>query len=243
MLSIALAVNRRGSDVGQSPWGKARRADMARYVKEYVRKSQQERREEILEATLQLISELGIERTTVTRIAAAVGLTPGALYRHFESRGALIYEANRVAGDRALAWVESSQEPDILQRMEELANAQAAWAKQNFDTVVRPLFQELASPAGADPNGRMTYEAFKSIKTLIEFAEEGKRQGTIRADVPAEDVAWAIQMFAWQQDLAVLTGAEKFVEEGLFLRNLKRLLDSFRSNKEEGSEDCARDPS
>jgi AcrR family transcriptional regulator len=207
---------------------------MARYVKEHVRKSQQERREEILVATLRLISELGIEGTTVARIAEAVGLTPGALYRHFESRGALIYEANRVAGDRALAWVKSSREPDILLRMEELASAQAAWARQNFNTVVRPLFQELASPLGADPNLRLTFADFKSYNTLVELAEEGKRQGSIRDDVPAEDVAWAVQMFAFQQDLAVLAGADKFVEDGTFLRNLKRLLDSFRAEKQEG---------
>ncbi len=216
---------------------------MARYVKEHVRKSQQERREEILEATLQLISEHGIEATTVTRIAEAVGLTPGALYRHFESRGALIYEANRVASDRALAWVQSSSEPDVLRRMEELAIAQAGWARENLSTVVRPLFQELASPLGEDPNLRLTYEDFKSFNTLVQYAKEGKRQGSIREDVRAEDVAWAVQMFAFQQDLAVLSGAEKFVEDGTFLRNLKRLLHSFRANKEEGSEDCAPDPS
>jgi AcrR family transcriptional regulator len=202
---------------------------MARYIREHVRKSQQERREEILDATLRLISEHGIEGTTVARIAGAVGLTPGALYRHFESRGALIYEANRVASDRALAWVESSSEPDILLRMQELASAQAAWAQENFNTVVRPLFQELASPPGGEPNLRLIFEDFKSYNTLVELAEEGKRQGTIQDDVPAEDVAWAVQMFAFQQDLAVLAGAASFVENGTFLRNLKRLLDSFRA--------------
>ena len=209
---------------------------MAQYIREHVRKSQEERREEILEATLRLISEHGIEGTTVARIAEAVGLTPGALYRHFESRGALIYEANRVASDRALAWVESSSEPDILLRMEELASAQAAWAQENFSTVVRPLFLELASPLGADPSFRLVFSDFKSFNTLVELAEEGKRQGTIRDDVPAEDVAWAVQMFAFQQDLAILAGADKFVEDGTFLRNLKRLLDSFRAEKEVGPE-------
>jgi AcrR family transcriptional regulator len=206
---------------------------MARYVKEHVRKSQQERREEILDAALRLISEQGIEGTTVARIAEAVGLTPGALYRHFESRAALLYEANRMASDRALAWVESSREPDILLRMEELASAQAAWARRNFNTVVRPLFQELAYPIAGDPNLRLTFTDLKSYNTLVELAKEGKRQGSIRNDVPAEDVAWAVQMFAFQQDLAILAGADKFVEDGTFLRNLKRLLDSFRAEKEE----------
>ncbi len=63
---------------------------MPSYVKRYVRKNQTERREEILDATLELLGQYGLEGTTVSRIAAAVGLTPGALYRHFESRAALI---------------------------------------------------------------------------------------------------------------------------------------------------------
>jgi AcrR family transcriptional regulator len=213
---------------------------MEHHVREHVRKSQQERRAEILEAALRLISEYGVEGATVGRIAAAVGLTPGALYRHFESRAALIYEANRVAGDRALAWVESSTDPDIVRRMEEIAEKQAEWAKENFNRVVRPLFLELASGPGTDPNDRLTYEDFKSFITLVELAEEGKRQGSIRADVRAEDVAWGVQMFAFQQDLAVLAGAEKFVEDGTFRRNLKRLLDSIRAVPEqsEGAQGC-----
>jgi AcrR family transcriptional regulator len=209
---------------------------MASKVREHVRKSQQERREEILEATLRLISEEGVEGTTVARIAAAVGLTPGALYRHFDSRAALISAANRVAGERALAWVESSDEPDAFRRLEDIAEKQFAWAQENFDTVVRPLFQELSSPPGADPNGRLTFRDFKSLELLLEFVEEGKRQGTIRADVRSEDLAWAVQMFAWQQDLATLMGAGHLVEEGLFIRNLRRLLDSFRADESETPE-------
>ncbi len=202
---------------------------MARYVKEHVRKSQQERREEIIEATLRLLSERGIEGTTVARIAEAVGLTPGALYRHFDSRAALISEANRVAGERALAWVESSEDPDVLTRLEEIAEAQATWAQENLDMVVRPLFQEVGAPRDGDPVGRLTYHDFKSLAMLEQFADEGKRQGRIRDDVRSEDIAWAVQMFAWAQDLAVLLGAERLVEDGLFLRNLRRLLDSFRA--------------
>ena len=103
---------------------------MVRKVREHVRKSQQERREEILEATLQLMSEFGIEGTTVARIADAVGLTPGALYRHFESRAQVTLRSQQTSRGRALAWVESSRTPDVLHRLEELGNAQAAWAKR-----------------------------------------------------------------------------------------------------------------
>ncbi len=49
-----------------------------------------QRRTQILDATEALMVEHGIQAVTMARIADAVGLTPGALYRHFRSRGAIV---------------------------------------------------------------------------------------------------------------------------------------------------------
>jgi AcrR family transcriptional regulator len=198
------------------------------YVKRYVRKSQAERRTEILDATLELLGRYGLEGTTVSRIASAVGLTPGALYRHFESRAALIDEANKVAGERALSWVEISDEPDILRRLEQLGSRHAAWAKDNFATVVRPFFLELGAAPQPDLGDQMKLERFSSFYALVSLAEEGKRQGTIRPDVSPQDVAWAMYMFAWVEDIAYLVGAESAITDGTFSRNRNRMLDAFR---------------
>lgn len=206
---------------------------MPSYVSRHVRKTQAERREEIIDATLELMSELGVEGVTVSRIAAAVGVTPGALYRHFESRAALISEANRVANIRALSWVESSADPDTMRRLHDIGEAHAGWAKEHFNTVVRPLFLELASAPVADLSERLAITNFKSFQALVDIAEEGKRQGVIRPDVPAHDVAWALHMFAWAEDIAVMAGATEYIEDGVLGRNLKRMLDSFRA---EGSD-------
>jgi AcrR family transcriptional regulator len=196
-------------------------------VKRYVRKSRSERREEIIDATLELLGQYGLEGTTVSRITAAVGLTRGALYRHFESRAALIEEANTVAGERAVGWVETSNEPDILLRLKELGTRHEAWAKDNLATVVRPFFLELASAQQPGGAGQMRLTRFKSLDALVDLAEEGKRQGTIRPDVRSQDVAWAMHTFAWVEDIALLVGAEQFIADGTFARNLKRILDSF----------------
>ena len=201
---------------------------MPSYVKRHLRKSQSERRQEILDATLQLISEHGLEGATVSRIAQAVGLTPGALYRHFDSRAALISEANRVANERTLTWVESSKAPDALQRLEEIGEAQAEWARENYSTVVRPFFLEVASAPDPELEDRLTFTSMRMFRAFMDIAEEGKRQGSIRQDVQAKDVAWAMLTFAWTQDIALMSGAEQYVADGTLARNLKRLLDSFR---------------
>jgi AcrR family transcriptional regulator len=198
-------------------------------LKKRVRKSAAERRQEILDATLKLISQRGVEGATVTRIAAAVGLTPGALYRHFDSRASLITEANKLANELALSWVEASTAPDAMRRLEEVGDAQAAWARENFSTVVRPLFMELASSPDPDAGDRLTLPTFKSFRALVAIAEEGRRQGVIHADVPPEDVAWALHMFAWTQDIALMAGADEAVDLGAIRRNLGRMLESFRA--------------
>jgi AcrR family transcriptional regulator len=201
---------------------------MASYVKRHIRKSGAERRQEILDATLEIISEHGVEGATVSRIADAVGLTPGALYRHFHSRASLVAEANKMANERALSWVESSAEPDVLRRLEQVGDAQADWARENFRTVVRPFFLELASAHEDDAPDQLDFTDFKSFKAVVLMAEEGKRTGAIAADARPEEVAWALHMVAWAQDIALMAGAEEFIDDGTFRRLLKRLLDSFR---------------
>ncbi len=49
-------------------------------------------RELILEEALRLFSEKGIKETTIRDIARAVGITEGAIYRHFESKDQIVYE-------------------------------------------------------------------------------------------------------------------------------------------------------
>jgi AcrR family transcriptional regulator len=196
-------------------------------VKKHVRMSAAERREEILQAALELLGQYGIEGTTVTRIAQAVGITPGALYRHFASRDAIIDEANRLASERSTSWADSSDAPDMLRRFEELGRAHHDWATENLATIVRPFFLELGS---AEPGGtgRMNMPMMRLFQAFVEYADEGKRRGVIRADVPSEDVAWALHMFAWTEDIAHLLGAEEPAAGEALLRNLQRMLEAFR---------------
>ena len=49
-------------------------------------------KELILEKALKLFSEKGIKETTIRDIAKAVGITEGAIYRHFESKDQIVHE-------------------------------------------------------------------------------------------------------------------------------------------------------
>ena len=62
-------------------------------------------KERILLASLELFAQYGYDATSVSRIAEAVGLTKGALYRHFEDKAAILRAilARMEADDAAFA--------------------------------------------------------------------------------------------------------------------------------------------
>ena len=51
-----------------------------------------ETRKLILDKALKLFSEKGIKETTIRDIAKSVGITEGAIYRHFSSKEEIVYE-------------------------------------------------------------------------------------------------------------------------------------------------------
>jgi TetR/AcrR family transcriptional regulator, tetracycline repressor protein len=48
------------------------------------------RRDEVLQAALDLLDEVGLDALTTRRLAERLGVRPGALYRHFDSKRALL---------------------------------------------------------------------------------------------------------------------------------------------------------
>ncbi|MCP4835493.1 MAG: TetR/AcrR family transcriptional regulator, partial [Phycisphaera sp.] len=61
------------------------------------RKSTAERREEIATAVLSIIGRTGLTSLTMSNLAAEIGVTSGALFRHFETRDDILREAVRHA--------------------------------------------------------------------------------------------------------------------------------------------------
>ena len=61
----------------------------------FKRTPENERRRELVEATLECIAELGIQATTVRAVAARANVTNGLIRHHFENKANLIIEAYR----------------------------------------------------------------------------------------------------------------------------------------------------
>src|SRR5450759_4141394 len=73
-----------------------------------------ERRQQIVDAVLKVVSEHGVPEATTSRIAEAAGVAEGTLYVHFSSRAEMLTAALDAIFMQMLGLVESSTEPDAL---------------------------------------------------------------------------------------------------------------------------------
>ena len=155
-----------------------------------VRHSAEERRQEAVGAVIDLAREHGPEGITTQAIAARIGVTHGALFRHFPDKASIwaaVFDwlgarLGRVA-DAALA---SGGEP--LQQLERLFHAQVDFVASH-PGVPRILFHELQRPAASSLHGlaRGIVGGYRErIQTLIRSA---KSAGQLPAGLDEEAAA------------------------------------------------------
>lgn len=155
-----------------------------------VRHSAEERRQEAVGAVIDLAREHGPEGITTQAIAARIGVSHGALFRHFPDKASIwaaVFDwlgarLGRVA-DAALA---SGGEP--LQQLERLFHAQVDFVA-GHPGVPRILFHELQRPAASSLHGlaRGIVGGYRErIQTLIRSA---KSAGQLPAGLDEEAAA------------------------------------------------------
>jgi AcrR family transcriptional regulator len=148
-----------------------------------LRQSTQTRREQITEAALRLIGLHGISALTMADLAAEVGVTTGALFRHFPSRDAIL-EAVAV---RVADLIDESM-PDAalgpLERLNGLALSRAAMMERRPE-LAAILFSEqvmMALPPAAVE--RMQRIVADTATFIAQALAEAAAAGLIRRDLP-----------------------------------------------------------
>lgn len=140
----------------------------------------------LLSAATRLFAEHGFDRTSVSQIVEAAGVTKGAMYHYFRSKDDLLYEIYaRVLREqtRRLEALAASGGP-VAKRLHSIASDVVVSTIANLDDATI-FFQSLHQ---LDPVMRKTVRAerrryHERFRGLI---EEGQRTGEFRADKPAE---------------------------------------------------------
>jgi AcrR family transcriptional regulator len=208
---------------------------MDRPKKSRVRKSSLQRQREIIEATLELVAEYGLQGTTVGRIAHAAGISRGALYQHFENREAVLAAALELMAERASPWTWAPQSQDAYHQLIDMGARHAAFAASEFDSFVRPNVELMATAVGGGVGGQVRERVLRVLDRFTKLVERGKLDGSIRADVDSRDVAWALLVHAWAEDQALVVGVDELVTSGASVRNFRRILDSVATVPDDGS--------
>jgi len=162
-----------------------------------VRKTKREQRDEsvdkLLTAARSLFVARGYRATTLEQIAAAAGLTKGAVYFHFGAKEAVLVQLlDRVESQLiapALEVLAAGGHP-VSERLVQFLRLHGEMGATNRDDMLLLIsmsieFAELEGPA-ADAIRRMYGLLYKALEALI---RRGQANSEIRRDAPAAELA------------------------------------------------------
>lgn len=152
------------------------------------RKPTSQRRTEIADAALRIIGTRGVSALTIASLAADLGLTGGALYRHFPSTEAIL----EAVAARAEELLEASLPPaDLPPRawLERFAESRTATVGGHAGLARVLLSDELAfvlPPASVE---RLVGAIKRTREAITRALAAGQARGEVRDDVPAAQLA------------------------------------------------------
>jgi len=190
-----------------------------------VRKPATERRGEIAAAALRLLGRGGLAAVTSAEVAAEVGVSPAALFRHYATLAAIV----DAAVDLAVASLDGTLPPadaPAADRLEALARARVGLFARE-PGVAWLLRSEQAYAALSEPAVRRLRGAIGRSRKVIHGAiRDGVELGRLRADVDPRVLLTVftatIHAFAGRTGLAQRSAAPPDPDE--VLRGLFRLL-------------------
>lgn len=152
-----------------------------------------ERRAATVEAVVDLAGEQNPSDITTTAIAQRMGLTQGALFRHFPSKDAILQAVMSWVSERLLARVDRASEgaSSPLAALEAIFMAHIEFVSEH-PGVPRMLFSELQSSEKTLPKRIVQTLICHYGERLRGLLEAGKKQGELDAKL---DVAAAAVLF------------------------------------------------
>jgi len=151
------------------------------------------RRELILRGALELFAERGYERTSMSEVAQAAGITPAVIYDHFSSKAQLaieLLERHTAELLMAVAGAVERAPANASARMQAGVEAFFAYVEEHRSTW-RILFRDSPSdPEVAAAYRRLNDQATAAIAVFLRSADEGNALATY------ENPAQTAEMYA-----------------------------------------------
>ncbi len=191
-----------------------------------VRMNTEARQQQIVQAALEAIGEYGIQGATISRIAKGAGITPAALYSHFENRRAILIAALDEVYGQITDSHRSSRSEDPRELFRLICERHTQKVLSQDKTSHAHLFLEFVASAPEEGLREVLREKELETKTyLASIVERFQTQGRIAKEVDAEMVAWLVACWAWTGDVANLMDATSIWHEKVSAHLMESILD------------------
>ncbi len=150
------------------------------------------RQRQILEISLELIMEGGIQNLTMKKISQKVGISEQAIYRHFENKFAILNSIIHYFNERfesvlkQISGIESTPE-----KISRLIDIHLDYFEANPATAT-VIFSEEIFQNDFQLSKQVRKLVERRISIVTEMVEKGQKQGDISRDYPSQDLAFVI---------------------------------------------------
>ena len=136
-----------------------------------------ERKQQIVEVTMDLVAKNGVQATTTSRIAAAAGISEATLYRHFASRREMLLAAMDLVYERVFKVIHSAESENAFERLRGIGRYHSGIIADDDEGFVYPLFEFVAAPPECGLREPLASGSDAPSTSLSAILEEGKTQG------------------------------------------------------------------
>ena len=189
-----------------------------------LRRTSLDRQVELTDAALHIIATKGIAALSTRSLAAQVGLSSGAIFRHFASLEALL----DAVVTRVEAVLESTYPPSTLppvERLERFVEARSTAVGNQLGILRLVLSEQFLLALPQRGSARLAACVQKTRAFVLECVRDGQDAGELRSDLPAETLApivmGTVQMLALSPSKARQRDAEARAVLGSLLALLR----------------------
>lgn len=156
-----------------------------------VRRSGDERRDQIARAALAIVHEQGTGALSIASVAHRVGVAPSALYRHFPDKDAMLEHmiARLGAGVRAnLERARAEAPAGAVEALGAFLTRHVEFLLENRGFPMLIFSDLVLQHPGRRATMLVTLDHFRGV--VADLVREGQRQGAVRADADPEAAAF-----------------------------------------------------
>ena len=154
------------------------------------------RQQQILDTTLDIIAEKGLGGVSTSEIAQRVGIVPSALYRHFESKEALIDalldRTHMILFENVRKMTLKKSDPK--EDLKSLFLLHLEFIRKN-PGMPKLVFSDAAVFGSPERKEKVLSIVKNYMNKLTEIAEKGRRDGDFLQDISPEAVAFSMVSF------------------------------------------------